>query len=103
MKKRLRKKLRIKEFQELGFQVSFDSAVEPKSAAELAFMKELLAFVESIGLFIGGSSTDFYAVADGRNSATPEQQEALRTWLSQQPQVSNITIGPLTDAWYGHS
>ena len=103
MKKRLRKKLRLKDFQELGFQVSFDLAVEPKSAAELAFMEELLTFVESIDLFIGGSSTSFYAVADNHNSATPEQQEALRDWLSQNASVSNVNIGPLTDAWYGHS
>lgn len=103
MKKRLRKKLRIKEFQELGFYASFNLAPEPNSEGEDEFIEEFLTFVESIGLFIGGSLTSFYAVADGRNSVTPEQQQALRDWLSKHPQVSNVNIGPLNDAWYGHS
>lgn len=100
MKKRLRKKLRLKEFQELGFHASFDLKEEQDYDE---FFDQLIPFVESQGLFIGGGLNDFYAVAHHRNSATPEQQEALRDWLSKHPSVSNINIGPLNDAWYGHS
>ncbi|WP_460576767.1 50S ribosome-binding protein YggL [Hymenobacter coalescens] len=97
MKKRLRKKLRLKEFQELGFHASFDLA---PAQDDLTFFDQLIPFVESIGLFIGGGINNFYAVAGHRQSATPEQQQALREWLTQHPQVSNIDIGPLNDAWH---
>lgn len=100
MKKRLRKKLRLKEFQELGFHTSFDL---PEEVSDDDFFDQLIPFVESQGLFIGGGLTNFYAEAGSRKSVTPEQRQALVDWLNKHPNISNINVGPLNDAWYGHS
>lgn len=102
MKKRLRKKLRLHEFQEMGFEVQFDFTHE-KSEAEIdTFWDEKIEFVESQGLFIGGGITNFFATADHRKSAKPEQREALLNWLNARADVKDVVVGPLRDAWHGN-
>ena len=103
MKKRLRKKLRVLEFQEMGFKVNFDLHLPETDAAQFAFWDKLVAEVESNGLLIGGGLDDFFVQANSRRSATETDRQAIETWLLQQPEVSAVTIGPLIDAWYGSS
>lgn len=102
MKKRLRKKLRLREFQEMGFEVQFDFTHEKTEEKVYAFWDEKIEFVESQGLFIGGGMTNFFATADYRKSAKPEQREALLNWLNARADVKDVVVGPLRDAWHGN-
>jgi len=101
MKKRLRKKLRLREFQELGFLTDFDLNTTFTHEAEHTFWNKLIAFVESQGLEIGGGLNSFYVVRTGRGTATEADREFLMAWLHQQPEVSNVKVWPLDDAWHG--
>lgn len=101
MKKRLRKKLRLREFQEMGFSVKFDLNLPNTSEANFAFGDKLIAEIESNNLLMGGSLNGFFVQSDSRRSATDADRQAIESWLRQQPEVTAIGVGPLVDAWYG--
>lgn len=101
MKKRLRKKLRLREFQEMGFRVEFDLHIPDTDEAQFAFWDKLVAFVEGHKLEVGGSMSSFYTTRAGRGTTTEADREALDTWLNQQPEVTNVKVWPLDDAWHG--
>jgi uncharacterized protein YggL (DUF469 family) len=101
MKKRLRKKLRLQEFQEMGFYVDFKVDFPANHEAEDAFFDKLFDFVDGHDLSIGGSMSSFYVTRDGRNTTTDADREALAAWLQQQPGVSAVKVWPLDDAWHG--
>ena len=101
MKKRLRKKLRLREFQEMGFHVNFDLNIPFTDEAEFDFLDEIVDFIEQRRLEIGGSMSSFYVTYAGRGSATEADREALNAWLQKHPSVSNVKVWPLDDVWYG--
>lgn len=104
MKKRLRKKLRLREFQEMGFQTAFDLAISNEDEEKerlYAFWDCLVEVVEANHLMMGGALDNFFVCTDSRCSATEVDRSALRNWLETQPEASNVTIGPLVDAWHG--
>ncbi|AMR28988.1 hypothetical protein A0257_19050 [Hymenobacter psoromatis] len=101
MTKRLRKKLRLREFQEMGFLVKFDLDISNTQAAEFAFSDKLIEMIEANQLHIGGGITDFFACAGQRRTATGAHREAVRQWLQEQPEITAINVGPLVDAWHG--
>lgn len=104
--RRLRKKLRVGEFQELGFEVRarvVASLTEDERSTLLdRFVEEC---IEPIDLGFGGGLNDdldgFVVSMKRRASATDEQREKVRAWLSARSELSAIEIGPLTDAWHG--
>ncbi|WP_322033396.1 YggL family protein [Paraburkholderia sp. J76] len=105
--RRQRKKLRLGEFQELGFAVAAALRHGLDSAQHDALMDVFLTeCIEAHGmLFSGGlnEALDGYIVADGvRTSATDEQCELVRAWLTSRCEFGGVTIAPLSDAWYGH-
>lgn len=96
MKKRLRKKLRLREFQQMGFCVDFDIDLPLKddwSPLWVAFGK----FLKTQGLI----TECCYMTRPGRDSATNADREAVAVWLQQQPGVSAVKVWPLDDAWHG--
>ena len=101
--KRLRKKLRIDEFKEYGFAVSFrlSDSLSPKARDDLwaLFRGELM---ETRGLAYSGNE-EGYITKFGRGSATEEDRNAVSAWLADQRGVERVTIGRLEDAWYGHA
>jgi uncharacterized protein YggL (DUF469 family) len=101
MKKRLRKKLRLQEFQEMGFHVDFNVDIPANNEAEDAFFNKLFDFVDEHNLSIGGSMSSFYVTRDGRNTITDADREALAAWLHRQSEVSAVKVWPLDDAWHG--
>lgn len=105
MKKRLRKKVRKGEFQELGFEVRF--ILDPNlSEQEIdsvidSFLDEA---IESQGLGFGGGGHydwDGFVCFMGRGSATEANRAHIERWLSAHREVTSYEVGPLIDAWYG--
>ncbi|WP_286192473.1 50S ribosome-binding protein YggL [Hymenobacter sp. BT559] len=101
IRKRLRKKLRLREFQEMGFHVDFKVDIPANSEVEDAFFDKLFDFVDERELSIGGNMSNFYVSRGERNSTTDADREALSHWLQQQPEVSAVRVWPLDDTWHG--
>jgi len=62
-----------------------------------------VAAIENNGLECGGGGREHqeFFVVQYRGSVSEEQRNAVKEWLEEQPQVSNIVLGELRDAWYG--
>lgn len=101
MKKRLRKKLRLREFQEMGFKVKFDLNLPDTDEAQFALWDRLVEVVEANHLLMGGGFDDFFVQTNSRRTATEADREAIEAWLLQQPEVSAVNVSPLVDAWHG--
>lgn len=101
---RQRKKLRLGEFQELGFDVSAAMAKELTQADREAFINALIDAVAERGLLFGGGFNggfEGFVVVDAlRGSVTEEQRESFRKWLEARPELKDVVVGPLKDAWY---
>ena len=106
MRKRLRKKKHLGEFQQLGFEISFRyeaASIEAENALLFAFLDEA---IEADGLQFGGGGDgdgwSGFAAPDTRyGSATDEQRARVGAWLEARPEVGRVVVGPLRDAWYG--
>lgn len=104
MKKRVRKKLRRGEFQELGFEVRFraveDISDEAFDAVVDAFIRQA---IEANGLLCGGGGKrpewEVFVTLDRRGSTTEAHRQAVQRWLATHPEVATTQIGPFVDAW----
>lgn len=105
MKRRLRKKLRKGEFQELGFEVGYAcSEGLTDDACDAVFDRFILEAIEGNDLAFGGGGprrVDGFVTVWGRGSVTEAQREAVERWLAASPEVKRFEIGPPVDAWYG--
>ena len=108
MRKRLRKKKRIGEFQELGFCVTFrfseNLSIEDGNRLKEEFLEQA---IEQNGLVCGGGGPDnkwevFVTLDEPRGSTTEQHRQAVEKWLSRNQRIVGYEIGPLVDAWYGH-
>lgn len=105
MKKRIRKKLHLGEFRELGFQLRF-RVRDTVSDAELDSWWDdfITEAIEGNKLLCGGASGrewNVFVTLDGRGSATDEHRATLERWLRARGDVDAIDIGPLVDMWHG--
>ncbi len=106
LKKRLRKKLRLKEFREVCFEIAFQ--IDP-NLASLQVDSLTDAFIDMIEennlLFGGGGCLSWNGIVQGpcRGSTSETDRELVLRWLRQQPSIHNASAGPLRDAWYGWS
>jgi uncharacterized protein len=106
MKKRLRKKKRLGEFREFGFEVRFELATgldtDERDVLIDAFIFEA---IEANGLQFGGGGTDawsgFVMLDRDRGSATEDHRQVVKAWLEQQSDITNVRVGELRDGWYG--
>ena len=108
LNRRQRKKLRVGEFQELVFDVTFTVSQSTPDPANDDFMDAFLNLIESRNLAFCGVSnlpplnrTDGTVAAAGRGSASDDDRQAVSAWLQQRPEVANLQIGELFDGWYG--
>ena len=104
MKKRLRKKLHVGEFREYGFPVEFRMLPAPSTTEYDALIDEFIAMIEHNGLCFGGGGRERwegFVALDSRGSATAEHRQAVEDWLNNHPQIENVAVGELVDAWYG--
>ncbi len=105
MKKRLRKKLYLGEFKELGFEIT----VELTEGINEAQLDEFISIFaeEALGKndldFEGSGNTSElfgFIILNKRGSVSEEQRSVVETWLKDRTEVTNATVGELVDAWY---
>lgn len=97
--RRLRKKLRIAEFQELGFDYSLTWRSRPSIEEQDAFIDGFVQLIESRDLTLGGGPTTG-AVCGVRKNPSSADIEAVHGWLVAWPHIEHVQIGPMVDAWY---
>jgi len=97
--RRLRKKLRIAEFTQFGFEASFGlrSGLAEDEITRFwdAFLLEL---IEPNGLAYAGGVSGFVS-GWGRASASEPHRELVRAWLTARPDIVSLEVGALVDAW----
>lgn len=99
--RRLRKKLHLDEFQQLGFGVRFAFAQPKDTRGQRRFWDAFIVdAIEARRLTYGGG-TEGFVVPEGRVSATESDMCGIRDWLEAHPEVAEVSVGPLVDAWYG--
>jgi uncharacterized protein YggL (DUF469 family) len=99
--RRLRKKLCVDEFQELGFELSFTYNPGVDLAATEAFLDAFLAeAIAANGLgYVGGDDYGFVCLGK-RGSVSAEQRASVETWLKGRNELQGFEISPLMDVWY---
>ena len=99
--RRLRKKMHIGEFQELGFEyeVQFKETLTPQ-AQEALMDRFLTELIEPRNLGLGGWLTEGFVTAYLGGSATEADRQAVQDWLSTNINGATVTMSELKDAWY---
>jgi len=103
MKKRLRKKKHVGEFQQFGFDVDASLRSNMDREALSAFSDRFIAHVEANNLAFGGAIGPMvagFATRFDRGSATEEDRASITTFLQGDPDVVQHEVGALRDAWY---
>lgn len=99
--RRLRKKLHVGEFKELGIEFTADlkGALSPEAEDRLidAFLVEI---IEPRNLALGGSVTGGFIARFGRGSVSEEDRTAIELWLRARPEYQSVQVSPLMDAWH---
>ncbi|WOT04281.1 YggL family protein [Shewanella youngdeokensis] len=101
--RRLRKKLRVDEFQEFGFDINwtFDASVSEEQI-DLIVDQFIDEIIEPRGLgFHGGGHKEWEGIIATQDigKCTDEDRAAAKKFFEAQP-VSNIEIGELYDIWW---
>lgn len=99
--RRLRKKLCVDEFQELGFELNLEFKEDMDDEAVDAFLDDFLTeAMDANGLdYVGGEDFGLVCKAE-RGSVTEEQRAAVEAWLKGRSEVTTVEVSPLLDAWY---
>lgn len=103
--RRLRKKLRLAEFQELGLEVEATFR-DPCPDTEI-FLDEWISFVESNDWSFGGGTSPLSFKGflthshSGPGSLCDADRVLVTNWLSQHPDCKAIKVSELQDAWHG--
>ncbi len=103
MKKRLRKKKHVGEFQELGFDL--DGSLRPGIDREAvhAFTERFIAHIEAHELAFGGGigpTVGGFVTRFGRGCATEDDRACVGSFLASDPAVIQHSMGELRDAWH---
>jgi len=104
LKRRLRKKHHLGEFQEFGFKISTKLKI---NASELEFDKfcdDFIGMIEENNLaFGGGGEINVWEgfVCSWNKFASPsyEDREKVKMWLENRKEVVNCEVGEFIDAW----
>lgn len=99
--RRLRKKLCVDEFQELGFELEFSYKEGLEAAAIDTFIDQLLdQAIADNGLdYIGTEEFGLVCLAK-RGSVEQAQRDAVEGWLQGRDELKSFTVSPLIDVWY---
>lgn len=105
LKRRLRKKYRVGEFQELGFQINVKFKPNLSEAESDKIYDDFIALIEANNLAFGGGGgaeylQGFVTAWEIYRSPTTAQREKIENWLESRPEISESEVGKLGDAWY---
>lgn len=105
MKKRLRKKYHLHEYQELCFDINFKyKGITLSPEGDLFWDEFILECIEGNGLNCCGGMADdgwaFTAHSVDKSKSIENQREAVRSWLESRPDVEQVSCGDFKDAWY---
>jgi len=109
MKKRLRKKLRLGEFKELGFLLGYRYAEDKSEPDRYELLERFLEkAIEDNGLLCIGFPKEsqqnqfeaFVMVDESRGSVGDEQRQTVAQWMKSEAEISAWYVSPLMDAWY---
>lgn len=99
--RRLRKKLCVDEFQELGFELLLTYRDDLDEAAEDAFMQQFLQqAIEGNGLMFIGCDEFGMVCLGKRGSVSEEQRGQVEAWLKARSELASYRVGALADAWH---
>lgn len=99
--RRLRKKLCVDEFQELGFELNLDFKENLDDQAIDAFLDAFLTeAMEANGLnYVGGDDYGLVCL-NVRGSVNEEQRVLVEAWLKARSELTRVEVSPLIDAWH---
>jgi len=102
--KRLRKKLYLGEFAELGFAVTFKFSNHLQDDEINQFLDLFItSAIECNGLMFGGgigNTIDGFISLAKKGSVTEEQRQKVKSWLESNSNLTTVEVGTLTNAWY---
>ena len=99
--RRLRKKLCVDEFQELGFELSLTYREGLDGKAVQGFLARFVGeAMDANGLAYTGCDDFGFVCLARRGSVEEAQRQAVESWLKQQPELDGSTVSALQDAWY---
>ncbi|MGE6791835.1 YggL family protein [Pseudomonas guineae] len=99
--RRLRKKLCVDEFQELGFELNLTFKEDLADEAIDTFLEQFLrdAMTANDLGYVGGDDFGLVCLAK-RGSVNEEQRAAVEAWLKGRDELVEFTASPLLDVWY---
>jgi len=100
--RRMRKKLFVGEFKELGFEVDLSFAADADPVQKDAFFMRF--FDEAVmpeGLVFAGMDDAGFVCSSRRGSVSEAQRQSVESWLGGQSGLSGFRVGPLMDVWHG--
>ncbi len=104
LKRRLRKKHHLGEFQEIGFEIFVNFKKNTDETEFDKFLGELINEIENNDLqFGGGGNNDTWQgfVVSEKRFASPsdDDKEKIRNWLENRSEVEDFKVGEFLDAW----
>ena len=96
--RRLRKKLHVGEFKQLGFlfEATLAAGADDEALVD-AFLTEVIA---PRHLGFGGWATGGAVEKSGLQSVTEEDRSAVLAWLVARPDMATLSASGLIDMWY---
>jgi len=101
MKKRIRKKLKLKEYAEQGFRILIQFDRENSKSKTL--VQDFLNFtIDQNNLSCGGCTGDnqleLFITSITRASANEKHRHLIDQWIKKRPEITSFNIGPLENA-----
>ena len=100
---RLRKKLRVDEYQELGFDIAWQLPKNSTNEGVDAFLEQFFAeIIQPNGLGFGGEGDTLWhglICTQTLGKCTAEHQETVKNWLTANGATS-VAVSDLYDVWW---
>ena len=108
MKKRLRKKLKVKEFKQYGFDVQLTFKNELSNVDLDNYLDYFIEhLIEKNGLIFGGgflpTGVNGFASDHTFGQDTKAKQQRIKEILEKDPIIETVTLGKLVDVWHDKS